>query len=63
MERATQRDELAIIRWRSEVWVEMKRKAHLERRILVFVDESGFYLLPATVRTYAQNRLPRQISQ
>jgi transposase len=53
MERATQRDELAITRWRSEVWVEMKRKAHLERRILVFVDESGFYLLPATVRTYA----------
>jgi transposase len=25
----------------------------LERRILVFVDESGFYLLPAAVRTYA----------
>jgi len=53
VERATQRDELAITRWRSEVWVEMKRKAHLERRILVFVDESGFYLLPAIVRTYA----------
>jgi transposase len=53
MERATQRDELAITRWRSEVWVEMKRKAHLEHRILVFVDESGFYLLPSIVRTYA----------
>ena len=53
MERATQRDELAITRWRSEVWVQMKRKAYLEHRILVFVDESGFYLLPATVRTYA----------
>jgi transposase len=25
----------------------------LERRTLVFVDESGFYLLPARVRTYA----------
>jgi transposase len=53
MERATQRDEPAIIRWRNEVWVEMKKKAHLEHRILIFVDESGFYLLPATVRTYA----------
>jgi transposase len=53
MERATQRDELAIARWRSEVWVEMKKKARLEHRILVFVDESGFYLLPAVVRTYA----------
>ena len=53
MERATQRDELAITRWRREVWVEMKRKAHLEHRILVFVDESGFYLLPSIVRTYA----------
>jgi len=28
-------------------------KVHLEHRILIFVDESGFYLLPATVRTYA----------
>jgi transposase len=53
MERATQRDESAITHWRSEVWVEMKKKAHLEHRILIFVDESGFYLLPATVRTYA----------
>jgi transposase len=53
MERAIQRDELAITHWRSEVWVEMKKKAHLEHRILIFVDESGFYLLPATVRTYA----------
>jgi hypothetical protein len=31
----------------------MKKKAHLEHRILIFVDESGFYLLPATVRIYA----------
>jgi hypothetical protein len=53
IERATQRDETAILRWRNEVWLEMKKKAHLERRILVFVDESGFYLLPAAIRTYA----------
>lgn len=30
-----------------------EKKARLEHRILVFVDESGFYLLPATIRTYA----------
>lgn len=53
IERATQRDETEIHRWRNEVWLEMKKKAQLERRILVFVDESGFYLLPAAIRTYA----------
>ena len=30
-----------------------EKKASLEHRILVFVDESGFYLLPAAIRTYA----------
>ena len=30
-----------------------EKKARHERRTLVFVDESGFYLLPAMVRTYA----------
>ena len=53
IERATQRDEVEIARWRKEVWLEMQKKAHLEHRILVFVDESGFYLLPSIVRTYA----------
>jgi len=41
--RALQRDEPAIRVWR----------ARRERRVLVFVDESGFYLLPGVVRTYA----------
>jgi transposase len=30
-----------------------EKKARRERRTLIFVDESGFYLLPAVVRTYA----------
>ena len=51
--RATQRDEDAIALWRSEQWPELKKQARLERKTLVFVDESGFYLLPAKVRTYA----------
>ena len=51
--RATQRDEEAICRWRAKVWPELQRQARRERRILVFEDESGFYLLPGLVRTYA----------
>ena len=51
--RAIQRDEEAIRRWRDEVWPELRRRARRERRVLVFEDESGFYLLPGVVRTYA----------
>lgn len=51
--RAIQRDEQEIGRWRIEVWPRLKADAHRERRVLVFVDESGFYLLPGKVRTYA----------
>jgi transposase len=51
--RAIQRDEEAIARWRAESWPDLKRRAHRERRELVFVDESGFYLLPGVVKTYA----------
>ena len=51
--RALQRDEEEIERWRREVWPELRRQAAREHRTLVFVDESGFYLLPSIVRTYA----------
>src|SRR5215208_6793446 len=51
--RAAQRDEQAIRRWRAEVWPELLRRARRERRVLVFEDESGFYLLPGVVRAYA----------
>ena len=51
--RAIQRDEEAIERWRVESWPALKEKARRERRTLVFVDESGFYLLPGVVKTYA----------
>src|SRR5262245_25841083 len=36
--------------WRA---VQLRRRARRERRVLVFEDESGFYLLPGLVRTYA----------
>jgi transposase len=51
--RALQRDAEAIRRWRAEVWPELRQRARREHRVLVFEDESGFYLLPGLVRTYA----------
>jgi transposase len=53
IERAAQRNEAEITRWRTRTWFEIQKRAVLERRLLVFVDESGFYLLPAILRTYA----------
>lgn len=50
--RAVQRDEAAIRFWRLETWPELRAQAARERRTLIFVDESGFYLLPGMVRTY-----------
>ena len=51
--RAVQRDEQAIAGWRAEVRPELLRRARRECRTLIFEDESGFYLLPGLVRTYA----------
>jgi transposase len=50
--RAIQRDEEAIARWRERDWPRLKRIATRQERTLVFVDESGFYLLPGVVKTY-----------
>jgi transposase len=52
-----QRDDEAIRRWRDETWPDRLRRAHRERRTLVFEDESGFYLLPGVVQTYAPEGL------
>lgn len=51
--RALQRDEEAIRRWREERWPQLRQQAYQECRTPVFIDESGFYLLPGVVRTYA----------
>lgn len=50
--RAIQRNEEEIERWRTVMWPMLRSRARKERRTLVFSDESGFYLLPAVVRTY-----------
>jgi transposase len=57
IKRAIQRDDEAIRRWRDETWPELLRRARRERRTLVFEDESGFYLLPGVVKTYAPEGL------
>src|ERR1700716_1949220 len=60
---AIQRDEQEIEQWRVEVWPRLKEEARHERRALVFVDESGFYLLPGKVRTYAPEGHPPVLHQ
>jgi transposase len=57
IKRAIQRDEEAIQRWRDETGPELLRRARRQRRTLVFEDESGFYLLPGVVKTYAPEGL------
>jgi transposase len=54
---AIQRDEVEIRQWRKEVWPEVKKRARREHRTLLFSDESGFYLLPGIVKTYAPEGL------
>jgi transposase len=57
--RAGQRDESAIAWWRDVTWPALRAEARRGRRALVFVDESGFYLLPGVVKTYApEGRAP-----
>jgi len=52
--RAIQRNEAALERWRETAWPELRRKAVREHRTLVFIDESGFYLMPGVVKTYGR---------
>jgi transposase len=59
MKRALQRDEAEIEHWRTVVWPSLLARARRERQTPIFIDESGFYLLPGLVRTYApEGRTP-----
>jgi transposase len=51
--RAIQRDKIAIAQWQQKTWPRLLSKARKEGRVVIFEDESGFYLLPGIVRTYA----------
>jgi len=49
---AIQRDEAAITRWRTKRWPYLKRYAHRKHSLILFIDETGVYLLPSLVRTW-----------
>ena len=51
--RATQRNEAAITRWKRYVWPQIRRRAERVGAHLVFLDESGFLLIPNVKRTWA----------
>jgi transposase len=51
--RATQRDEAAIAHWKRYVWPQIRRRAEQLGAHLVFLDESGFLLIPNVKRTWA----------
>ena len=51
--RATQRDEQAIAHWKRYIWPQIKKKADNLGAYLVFLDESGFLLIPNVKRTWA----------
>lgn len=57
IKRAIQRDEAAIGIWREARWPDLRQQAQYEGRALVFVDESGFYLLPSVVKSYSPQGL------
>lgn len=51
--RATQRDENAIAHWKRYVWPRIRRRAEQRGAHLVFLDESGFLLIPNVKRTWS----------
>ena len=56
VDRASQRNEAAIAAWWRERWPALKKEAHEEGRTIIWVDQSGFALLPMAVRTWAPRR-------
>lgn len=51
--RPLQRDEAAIAHWKQYVWPQIRRRADQLSAQLVFLDESGFVLIPNVKRTWA----------
>jgi transposase len=50
---AIQRDAAAITHWLKHRWPYLKRYARRTKRLILFIDESGLYLLPGLVSTWA----------
>ncbi len=51
--KAVQRDEEAIHYWLKHRWPYLKRNARRTHRLILFIDETGMYLLPSIVSTWA----------
>jgi transposase len=51
--RARERDEALIARWKRVVWPRLRDPAVAEKRVIVFVDESGLSQRPTRIRTWA----------
>jgi homospermidine synthase len=51
--RAIERDESAVLAWKRKTWPALKKKCAAERRLIVFIDESGLRSGPTRVRTWA----------
>lgn len=51
--KAVQRDKAAITHWRTKRWPYLKRYARRTKRLILFIDETGIYLLLSLVRTWA----------
>lgn len=51
--RAVERNEPAIRQWKRVQWPAIKKKAHRQGRLIVFIDESGLSTRPTRVRTWA----------
>jgi transposase len=50
---AEQRNEPAIARWLRKRWPRLKHAARRAHRTILFVDETGVYLVPSVVKTWA----------
>lgn len=53
LKRARERKEDKITEWKKEKWPEILKRAHREKRTIVFVDESGLSMRPARKSTWA----------
>jgi transposase len=42
-----------VVQWQEEILPELKKTAETEKRLVLYVDESAFYLLPQLRRTWA----------
>lgn len=60
--RARERNEAKIAHWKRVVWPRLRNEAVAEKRVIVFVDESGLSQRPTRIRTWAPRGETPQIT-